>query len=167
MHDLLVSHRDAVRSLAETARSVDPGSWNRPVGEGKWSPAEIVEHVRLTYAVLNRELATGDGLRVRTSALQRLFFRIVFLPRILWTGKIPTGAKAAREIRPAGGPFDREATLAGLEEESRRFEAGITARPGVTVTHHVFGRASAPVALRFCAVHTRHHERQLLAGTPA
>lgn len=162
MHDaLLADHRNAVRSLVEAARSTGADGWNRPVAEGKWSPGEIAEHLRLTYAILNREIATGDGLRVRTSWLQRLLLRVVFLPRILGKGEIPAGARAAKEIRPAGGPFEREATLAGLEDEARRFEEGIVSRPGVTVTHHVFGRASAEVALRFCAVHTRHHGEQM------
>lgn len=154
-------HRAAALSVAATARSVQAGRWNVPRGEGKWSPAEVVEHLRLTYATLRRELATGEGMRVRTPWLRRLVIRALFLRGILRTGQFPAGARAVREIRPAGGPFDQEATVRLLEEEALAFERELTARRGATLTHPIFGAADSATGLRFCTVHLLHHEQQL------
>jgi hypothetical protein len=43
-------HRDAIASAVRAVRSVDARLWQAPSASGKWSPAEIAEHLCLSYA---------------------------------------------------------------------------------------------------------------------
>ena len=116
----------------------------------------------MSYVTVAAELAGGEGLRVRTSFLMRTILRLTYWRRILSSGQIPAGARAPREIRPGAGPYERDATLAGIEAAAATFEERLaTSAPGQMVTHHVFGRFDARLAWRFMTVHTEHHRRQL------
>jgi hypothetical protein len=157
----LQHHRDAATAVLATAAGVPPEQWSRPVAAGKWSPAEITEHLRLTTAALRQEIESGGGMRIRTSWPRRLLLRAIFLGRILSTGRFPAGAKAVREIQPRGGPFDQTETIRGLDAELRRFEAALAEHPRARMTHPIFGVASASTGLRFCVVHLLHHREQI------
>lgn len=161
---LLEEHRSAVASLLAAARAVPSAQWNVPLGDAKWSPAQVAEHIRLSYLVLTTELNGGSGLRIRTNWLQRTIARVKFLGGILEAGTIPTGARAPREAKPGPGPFDREPTLLAIENLAQGFEAALghqwDAKKPVA-THHIFGRLGAAELLRFAAVHTLHHAAQL------
>lgn len=137
-----------------------------PLTAGKWSPAQVAEHLRLTYDVIGRETAGGPAIRVRTSWWLRLILRIRYLPAILTRGEIPGGALAPRELRPGPGPFDREPLLAALQTAASTAEAAMTGGGGQRasgITHHVFGRLQPSEALRFATVHNQHHTRQITA----
>jgi hypothetical protein len=158
------AHRQAVERFVQRARAVPDGAWEAPVAAGKWSPAEVVEHLRLTYDVVCSELDTGRGLRLRTSPWMRLALRLLVLPGILRRGVIPRPARAPREVRPGPGPYPHDATLAGFLAGADRFEAKLApvwGRRGTAVTHHLFGSLTAPQALRFVTLHIDHHQPQL------
>lgn len=160
------SHASAVASYLAAARAVPGEAWERPMQDEKWSPAQVSEHLRLTYTLVQNELAGGSGLRVRTSWWLRTLLRWRFLPRILSQGQLPEGAKAPREIRPGDGPFDRDAVLDALQVAARVAQESIARGwddPNRVMTHHVFGRLALPTAMRFLTVHTEHHARQLRA----
>ncbi len=158
-------HRRSVEEFLARAQRVPPSLWEAPRAEGKWSPAQVAEHLRLTYETVAREAVGGPGLRVRTSWWLRLFLRFRYLRRILDDGAIPTGARAPRELMPGPGPFEREALLAGLAAAVQRAEMAFVGDHATRgFTHHVFGRMEASEALRFATVHNQHHTRQLLAG---
>lgn len=160
------AHRRSVEQFLDHARRVPESVWETPLSPGKWSPAQVAEHLRLTYEVIGGEMAGGSGLRVRTSWWLRMILRLRYLPRILARGEIPGGALAPREIRPAPGPFDREPLLAALEAAASSAEAAITGdggRRASGITHHVFGRLSPAEAIRFATVHNEHHTRQIAA----
>lgn len=156
-------HRRSVAAFIAEAESVAPEEWEVPMAPGKWSPAQVAEHLRLTYEVVCRELEGGDGVRVRTSWWLRPILRFRFLPMILGERRLPAGARAPREIRPGSGPFPRAALLEALRRDAERAEEAIAQRqPGAHgFTHHVFGRLAAGDALRFAAVHNEHHTRQV------
>jgi hypothetical protein len=153
-------HRAAVADFVARARALTPEAWERPLGAARWTPAQTAEHLRLTYAVLLAELGGGRGLQVRTSWWLRTVLRLVVLRRILREGRIPAGARAPRELRPGPGPFERDATLAGLEALAARLEEALAGRE-TALTHHIFGRMGPDDGLRFCAAHARHHAGQL------
>lgn len=157
-------HQAAVQEFLATARAVPERNWERPIASGKWSPAQIAEHLRLTYVIAQNELAGGSGMKVRTSWWLRAFLRWRLLPRILKTGQLPEGARASRELRPGDGPFDREQLLSALATSARNAEESIVRhwddRP-VHLTHHIFGGLDAATTMRFATVHTRHHARQI------
>jgi hypothetical protein len=86
------------------------------------------------------------------------------LPHILFHRKFPVRASAPREIRPADDIPPRDAILRRLRTRAEEFEDELdrTRRAGGGhLTHPYFGRVGPIKVLRFCAVHTEHHQRQL------
>lgn len=156
-------HRASIEHFVETANAVPNDAWEQPLAPGKWSPAQVAEHLRLTYETVLRERSGGTGLRVRSKWWLRPILRFRVLPMILQRGVVPRGAKAPREIRPSEGPFERAPLLAAIEELAERAEDSLAgARDSdAGFTHHVFGALPASQALRFATVHNNHHARQL------
>ncbi len=157
-------HQRAVNDFLAAARAVPLERWEFAPDAPHWTPAQIAEHVRLTYEVVGAQFAGGPGLRVRTSWWVRTLLRWRFLNRILESGVFPSGARAPREIQPGSGPFDRETLLAGLERAARVTEERLISRwtdPTCVMTHHVFGELHPPQGARLVTVHTRHHATQL------
>jgi hypothetical protein len=162
--DALLAHREAVRSFAERAAALPDAAWLAAPAPGRWSPAEITEHLRLTYAGLAEELAGGPGIRVRLRGFRFLVARLYFMPRVLRSGVFPPGVRAPREVVPADANPDRNAALRAFAEQAGAFERLIeprlSARSGGN-THPFFGRLTPEQSLRFAEIHTRHHARQI------
>jgi hypothetical protein len=158
-------HASAVESFASMAAAIDDVRWHEPRAAGSWSPAEITEHLTMAYDVLLRELAGGEGMRVRTKWWQRLVLRVTVLPKLLGRGVFPKGVRAPRELRPTVRERDRTAALSLFRESAAAFEIAVEkGRSGAgrtTVTHPFFGTASVERALLFNARHVEHHRRQL------
>lgn len=158
----LADHREALLAFIATAEGLSIDDWNAARPGDKWSPAQIAEHLRLTYVVVRAELAGQGGMQVRTKWWQQQLFRILFLPRILKQGRFPKGVRAMREIRPAGGPFDRAQVLAGLQREGEGFIASVRTSTGKErVTHPYLGPLGVDDGVRFLTQHLRHHHAQL------
>lgn len=156
-------HQSAVASFLVQARAVSATDWERVSDPAGWTPAQIAEHLRLTYVVVGEGIVRGGGLRVRSAWWIRPLLRWRFLAGILEQGRFPR-SKAPREIRPGNGPFARDAVLAGLEAASAAVETRLVERwsdPECRVTHHVFGAMSPPEGMRLVTVHTEHHTKQL------
>jgi len=159
-------HQRAIADFVAAARAVPADRWERRPDDAHWSPAQIVEHLRLTYDVVGAQFAGGPGLRVRTNWLLRALLRWKFLEGILERGIFPKGAAAPREIRPANGPFEREPLLAALQQAAAAAEERLFAHwnsPERVMTHHVFGALDTPQGARLATVHTLHHAKQLRA----
>lgn len=158
------THHDAVQSFITAARAVPPTRWERPLDDGKWTPAQVAEHLRMTYALVAQQLAGGSGIRVRTPWWLRTILRWRVLPRILSSGLFPRGARAPREIRPGDGPFDQDQTLSALLTSATVVEEALVREwngSPIRMTHHVFGALDTPTAAKLLTVHTLHHTRQL------
>ena len=56
----IADNRMAVEEFIARARGIDAAAWSAPRGEGKWSPAQIVEHLAIVYEY-NRKVVTGDA----------------------------------------------------------------------------------------------------------
>lgn len=163
-NDLLRSHRAAVADFASAAAAVAPEAWTRPRAEGKWSPAEVVEHLALSYAALLGELEGKTPLRVHTPLWRQWLLRLIFLPRLIAGRPFPAGIKAPREIRPAASGSQQDAVerfrdLSGRFEEAA--EAARARNPKPRLTHPFFGPLPLDQMVGLSAAHTRHHQRQL------
>lgn len=156
-------HRDAVRRFVATAEGLGSDAWTRPRAPGQWTPAEIAEHLVLSYETALRELAGGPGIRPRATGWRQRLLRWVLLPHILFHRRFPVRAVAPREIRPTGAHGDRGAVLARMRELAARAERELDAArgTGALVTHPYFGGLPAVRTLRFLAIHIEHHLRQL------
>ncbi len=157
-------HSDAVQTFVDAASRLNTGSWLRPVGEGKWSPAEISEHLKLVYERTLLELRGGTGIEIRSNWLLQRFLRLAILPRILKTGKFPKGAKSPHEMRPTTIIEDQPKALAQFSSLAGEFQSELVKRKGLLetrLTHHVFGYLNALEGLRLVTMHIVHHQRQL------
>jgi hypothetical protein len=164
----LDDHEREIARFLRCAESLDDAAWTAKPAPGKWSPGQIAEHLVLSYAAMRRELGGGTGLRLRGRFWRRLLIRWRFLPMILNERRLPPGAPAVREIRPAEEPRPRAVVTGDLREQATLFErelASARASRGGRLTHPFFGRLSAAEALRFVAVHAAHHRRQLPGST--
>jgi hypothetical protein len=157
-------HREAIEAFARTVESLDRDAWNVSREPGKWSPAEIAQHLILSYGPPLAELAGGAGFSVRLPWWKRTVLRWKMLPKILYAEKFPKGAPAPREARPKAGAASPEEAARLLRENAGQFELRLSeghAARSVRLTHSYFGKLTAPQILKLMAVHAHHHRAQL------
>ena len=167
LEETAADHREAIEDVVRALESLDSNLWAIARQPGKWSPAEVAEHLCLSYDPLFTELDGGSGYVLRVQGWKRLLARWRYLPVILERGVFPPGVRAPREARPVGHAASAQLAAARLAESASRFERRLieaqTSGP-VRLTHAYFGKLAAPQILRLLAVHARHHRRQLPAG---
>lgn len=132
--------------------------------DGRWSIAEIVEHLDRTYTGTSKglERCLEAGSPRATAASVRSRMRRFLVVRLGW---FPPGIEAPRHVRPSG-----ELPLSRLVERVRRHlgemdEAFVraTARFGhqAVLDHPILGPFTIGDWARFHHVHTRHHCAQI------
>jgi hypothetical protein len=158
----LAGLRQSVSNLATAAERL-AGRWSEPAAPGKWSPAEIIEHVSRTLEESARAAAGEPSAFPTVPAPLRWIVRTMFFNRVLKNGAFPK-ARAPKALVPIGGP----ATPA---DGRRRLEAAFAAfdracrKPSATgrVPTTAFGMVAIADYARFQEIHTRHHQKQLPA----
>jgi len=151
------------RELEETMTVTTPdGMVNGPAE--KWTPAQVLEHLYLTYHNTNKGLARclekGTPLGTRASLRHRLSTLLVVHAAYFPKGRksperaVPKGM-AAEEVRRAILPEIQQMD-AGLSECERRF--GPRAR---ILDHPVLGPLNVGEWRKFHWVHGKHHTRQI------
>ena len=156
-------HREAIEALARTVESLGRGGWTIAREPGKWSPAEIAQHLILSYGPPLAELSGGSGFSLRLPWWKRAVLRWKVLPKILYDEKFPKGAPAPKEARPKAGAASPEEAARLLRENAGQFERRLSeahAARSVRLTHSYFGKLSAPQILKLMAVHANHHRAQ-------
>jgi hypothetical protein len=163
----LACHASASAAFAAAAEAVEPAAWDRPRAEGKWSPAQITDHLIQTYDVVLREISGGSGMKVRTRPWLRILLRLTYMPRILRGGWFPARAPAPPEIRPSREPRDQNSAVALFRQRAGELETAArevrTRTPEVRITHAYFGALKPATGMLFCARHIEHHLAQLKA----
>jgi len=115
--------------------------------QGKWSAAEILEHLNLTYIGtiknLERCLAAGKS-----------------------GGFFPRGRESPEKVRPRGTPPEQVKTevienIARMDDVISRCEAQFVPR-GPIADHPVLGPLTAAEWRGFHITHGKHHARQIL-----
>jgi len=151
------------QELEDATRGASPsGLVQAPFG--KWSPAQILEHLFLTYTNTTRgtakclergaPLATAATLKQRLAALVVVNFEY-----------LPAGRKAPERSTPRGmSPEEVQQAIvpelqrmaAGLDDCERRFGARTE-----IMDHPFLGPLTADEWRKFHWVHGRHHARQI------
>jgi hypothetical protein len=166
LEDVAADHRAAIEEFAQAVETLDRNAWNVARAAGKWTPAEIAQHLILSYGPPMSELGGGAGFAVRLPWWKRTFLRRKVLPKIVFGEEFPKGAPAPREIRPREGASSPESAARLLRENAGEFARRLCeahAGKPVRLTHSYFGRLTAPQILKLMAVHARHHRAQLRA----
>jgi hypothetical protein len=140
--------------------------WQRAPA-GKWTPAQIVEHLALSFELSagGFETGTGTGIRRRKTPLERVSGWFVF--GLGWT---PPGIRAPRRATPAARVEAADAERHfrdGLARWSALESRGASGGPAAFVHHPRLGQVDFEGWLRFHEWHCGHHARQIerrLAG---
>jgi hypothetical protein len=134
------------------------------IAPGKWTAAEVLEHLSLTYVLTTKSfrrcLEAGRPLANSPTFRQRL--GIVMVIRM---GYFPPGREAPAAVRPRGLGSKSVAELRASIRDMDEIIALCEARYGKAiriVDHPVLGPLTAEQWRRFHLVHTRHHARQML-----
>ena len=164
VNDVLAANRATVIDLVAAAER-SAATWTTAPAPGKWSPSQVVEHVA-------RGLDEGANIvsGVPSIPMPPAFLRLVarlFFYRILKKDAFPKGFKAHKAMNPASGPATPaearvrlEGLLARFDQECRRRVAS-----GQHVVSTAFGTVSVEDFVRFNAIHTRHHCKQMPGAT--
>jgi hypothetical protein len=165
--DVVALHNRAAADFAASARraAADHAVWSAPGAPGKWSPAEIVQHLVLVLEAVRRELREGVPMKLRTRAWHRLVLRFTLQRRLMRGGAFPRGARSPREARPHGDIGPADSLVARFERLNEELMADLddarTSRPRLRLVHPYFGRLSAVDMIYVSARHIQHHEAQL------
>ena len=137
-------------------------SWYLP---GKWSAAEVLEHLYLTYTGttrgLEKVLTGGAPLATKPSMPQRM---LTFL--VVRLGHVPGGLEAPARVQPKGLPVEQVRSeiwerLAAMDATIARCEARFGCHVKL-LDHPILGALTAAEWRTLHVVHGRHHQRQLL-----
>jgi len=151
------------RELEETMTVVSREGMDRGPA-GKWTSAQILEHLFLTYHNTNKGLdkCLEKGTPLGTHATLRHRLGTLLVVNLAY---FPKGRKTPERAAPKGMPADevRRAILpeiqrmeAGFAECERRFGASVK-----ILDHPVLGPFNVGQWRKFHWVHGRHHTRQI------
>jgi hypothetical protein len=158
------SYLDRLRQELEDATGHASASDFAQAPAGKWTPAQIMEHLFLTYQGTNRGI---DKCLEKNTPLARtatLKDRIAAL-LVVNLGYLPGGRKAPERATPRGMPLEevRQALVpelqkmsSGLEDCEREFGSRTK-----ILDHPFLGPLTANEWRKFHWVHGRHHARQI------
>src|SRR5262245_45863830 len=165
LQSTILDNREAVDAFIASARAVPQSAWAKPRAPGKWSPAQVTEHVAIVYEGAK---AIVDGTFTGRSApcLVRPLIRLIAVNSILRTGRFKTGLKAPRFFQPAATSTTTslDDLAARLRASAGAFEAAVESAATQSrsfVDHPMFGRVGLADYTRLQAIHTRHHAPQL------
>jgi hypothetical protein len=162
----LAANRQAMANFLTTARSVANERWAEPIAPGKWSSAQIADHVAVAYEVAVRALKGEAGIR-SAPRLLRPVVRAVAFTGILRKGAFPEKSKGPRVFAPSSGHPGFETTAARMETAVASLESQVRSMQSAarhTFEHPIFGRIGVADYVKFSELHAKHHEQQLRAA---
>ncbi len=151
-------------AIESSTREMTDTDLSRRPAEGKWSPAEILEHLGLTYKGtaknMERSLAAGKPLGGRPTVKQRLIDVLV-----LDVGYFPTGRNSPEGAKPKGISGEQilaeiNGWLADMDAVIQNCEAKFGRRAFVA-DHPALGPITMQQWPKFHWVHGMHHIRQI------
>jgi hypothetical protein len=159
----LTEHHAGVASFIATARALTAADWTQARAPGKWSPAQVAEHVAMAYECSSAALR-GKYPGASAPRLLRPLIRTLFLKPVLRNGRFGAGAKAPGPFQPTASPAPASMLLPRVQSAADEFESMLAAELAqghVTVDHPFFGPVALGDYLRLQVIHTDHHRRQL------
>lgn len=165
--DVVALHRRAAAEFAASARraAADESVWSASYAPGKWSPAQIVQHLVLAFEAVQRELHEGVPMKLRTRAWHRLILRLTLQRTLMHGGAFPRGARSPREARPGDEAGPAEELIARFEQLNDELLVELddarTSSPDLRLLHPYFGRLTVTDMTYVSARHIQHHEAQL------
>jgi DinB superfamily len=131
---------------------------------GKWSAAELLEHLYLTYTAttkgFERVAAAGKSLATSSTWPQRLRTFVV-----VGCGYMPDGAEAPAVSRPRGVPAEQVRAeiipaIQKMDEVIGRCEAAVGSDVKI-LDHPILGPLTVMQWIKLHLVHGKHHAEQI------
>lgn len=97
IEDAIAENRDAAKRFLATARGVAKEKWAQPVAPGKWSPAQIVDHIAVATEVALRAIK-GDASMGSIPWILRVIPRKFGFEPTLKKGRFPEKQRAGRRV---------------------------------------------------------------------
>jgi len=168
INDVLADNRAAVLDLVSAAER-SAATWTTPRAPGKWSPSQVVEHVAGGLEEGANIVSGAPSIPMPPAfllLLLRPLARLIF-NRTLKKGVFPKGFKAHKALNPTSGPATPAEARVRLEGAFARFdqECRRRAASGQHVVVGAFGTVSVEDLVRYNAIHTRHHCKQMPGAT--
>ncbi len=137
---------------------------------GKWSVAQILEHLTLTFrlnvSALEKALATGDTMARRPTLYQRLSRELVITVGYFPRAQAPVLVTPSGSIPPEEARAAIAAALAALDAALVRAAERFGERTPL-LKHAFFAALTVPQWRKFHWRHTCHHMRQVRARSAA
>lgn len=160
---VLTANRSAVNELI-TAAERTGSAWSVPRAPGKWSPAQLVEHVARSMEESANEVTGAPSKFYTLPTFLRPLLRGLFFKRVLKKRAFPR-ARTGKAFDPASGPATPAEGRKRVEGALVRFDQACRTQaakgPGMTST--LFGHVTIDDYATFQEIHTRHHRKQLPA----
>ena len=165
INDVLADNRAAVLDLVAAAER-SAATWTTPRAPGKWSPSQVVEHVAGGLEEAANVVSGAPSSIPMPPAFLRPLVRL-FINRILKKGVFPKGFKANKALDPTSGPTTPAEARVRLEGALARFdkECRRRAASGQHLVSTHLGTVSVEDLVRYSALHTRHHCKQMPGAT--
>ena len=160
----MVSHLERLRRELEDVIGSPTENSTPQTPSGKWNPAQILEHLFLTYKNTNRGLARclEKGAPLATSATLKHRLGTLLVVKL---GYMPKNAKAPERAVPRGMPL--EEVRSTMFTEIQKMESGfddcerLFGTAAKIMDHPLLGPLTASQWRKFHWVHGRHHARQI------
>jgi hypothetical protein len=160
----LREHDEVLADFVAAVERLDPDSWHRPMGPGRWSPAALTVHVIQSYELGRAAMAGGASMRVIVPRPVSWLARNIALPIFLARRTFPKGAEAPAEVRPDLGvaaSLSQSAACAMLHTVAQSsidaLRSANLGGPPRRFIHAIFGPLDPLLTLRLVSAHTRHH----------
>lgn len=157
-------HAEEVSRFLDAVAAVPADRWLVPPRQGKWSAAEVAQHMVLVYDYLTGEQEGHQVIPLRVPRWRAWLLRRTVLPRLLAGRPLPPGVRSPREARPSGELPDQVTAARRIEAGTAAWVAAVRrnlGRPDAGAGHPFFGRLPLTTMMRFATVHLSHHGRQL------
>lgn len=164
----IADNHSAVQEFIGTARAMTAQQWTTPREPGKWTPAQIAQHLVITYEY-GITLAKGEAKGGIPFFLKPLARRMI-VDSTLKAGRFTRKGRTPKMFEPSGAPPAASIVLPRLDAALTGLEAAIRSRHPEgrhTLNHPFFGKLATTDYVRLQAIHARHHRAQLAASAQA
>lgn len=163
MADIRSALTDGAREVDEMVAAMNRAgaAWASPPAPGKWSPAQIVEHVARSFEASALDVHGQRSGFPQLPGLVRPVVRAVLFRRVLRTGTFPK-AKTNKAMNPAVGPASPAEGAERLRTAWKAFETAVErATTSAAASSKVFGQVPLSEYIQFQVYHARHHRGQM------